>query len=128
MSPVIHLEEYVAFSRSYLAQAANSLQHGLATEAGEALWRSISKGIKAVAVGRGLNLRSQSAIWDYADVLAAGRGNARALPLASQHAYLLYNGAYREPELTMAYWLLVYETVAAGVTELLDTACRGAGR
>ena len=127
MSPLSHLEEYVSFSRSYLVQAAASIENGLAAAAGETLWKSITQSIKAVAARRGLNLRSESAIWDYAGVLAAGAGNTSAFPLAFHHAYLLNNDAY-EGQLTPAYWLLLYENVAAGVTELLDMASQGAGR
>ena len=127
MSPLIHVKEHASLSQSYLAEAASSIENGLAPEAGEALCKSISEGIRAVAASRGLNLRSEGSVWDYASVLAAGIDDTRAFPRAFYYTYLLYSDAY-EGHLTLESWRPLYKNTADGVADLLSMASRDGGQ
>lgn len=123
-SPV---KEYISRSQSYLQDAENSLQEGWVEIASQCLQRSLEEALKAVAASRGLNLRSDLNIWNYASALAESMGDDSLFAITLPAARFVYVDSYGY-SLTPEEWQLFHGSIAAGVRELLDMATRGSRR
>ena len=120
-------EEHINRSRSYLGDAESSLQDGQIEAAGPSLWRSMEEAVKAVAASRGLKLRSETNVWNYATALAEIMGDESQFALAFRYAYHVYVDSYGYG-LALSDSPSLHEYIAAGVRELLDLAASGSVR
>ncbi len=122
-----HMQGLIDSSRSYLRDSASSLEEGRVDTAGELLWKSMEAAVKAVAASRGLSLRSESNVWNYAAVLEESMDQRGSFQAAFHGAYSLWahDSWYG---LTPEQWHLLRENIASGVEELLDLASRGSRR
>jgi len=62
--------KYARQSIRYLSNGFNALQKGDVDKASEFFWGSMAQAIKAVAIKRGVRLRSHGELWNYAKGLA----------------------------------------------------------
>jgi uncharacterized protein (UPF0332 family) len=58
-------EKYLDLSKKYLGQAWEMLREGNYAKAGEMLWGATAEMVKALALQRGIELKSHGEIWEY---------------------------------------------------------------
>ena len=64
------LEKYIDLSKRYFEQALEMIDEGNHVKAGEMLWGATAEMVKALALNRGLELKSHGEIWDYVTKLS----------------------------------------------------------
>ena len=115
------VDEHITRSRTQLGDAEEFLDEGRVGKAAPLLWDSLEEALKAVAASRGLHLRSEANVSNFASALAETMGESSPFVVAFREAYFLYVDSFGY-QLTVAQWQLIREHVAAGVAELLDLA------
>ncbi len=107
-----------------LQAAETALQQGQPEVSGRHLLHSLMDALKAVASSRGLNLRSEANVWNYAEALATGWTNPPAFSAVYPVARFLFvdSSGYG---FTLEQLHSHMEYIAPGVRELLDLARGG---
>ena len=114
-------------SIAHLEDSEGFLEDGQVEMAIQAVWNSMEEAVKAVAASRGLNLRSEASVWNYAGALAEDAGDRSPVAIAFRSASLLYadSDSY---ELTMGDLIAVHGNITAGIRDLLHRASPGRPR
>ena len=64
---------------AHLEDSEGFLEDGQVENAIQAVWNSMEEAVKAVAASRGLNLRSEASVWNYASALVEDAGDPQSL-------------------------------------------------